>query len=113
VRVCLVEPGPVDTDFFDAVRALANQEASYGTEPPPDQLYNPMRDKPPRIMTAKLEDAARRVAALVEHPRRRLSFLRRTVWPWRLIGGLFQVAPAVGDLALSGMARRIDRERQA
>jgi short-subunit dehydrogenase len=112
VRVCLVEPGPVETDFFDAVRTLARDGSAYGTAPPPDQLYNPMRDKPPRFMTAKLEDAAHRVARLVDHPRRRLSFLRRMVWPWRLIGGLFQVVPALGDVALSGMARRIARERQ-
>jgi short-subunit dehydrogenase len=110
VHVCLVEPGPVDTEFFDAVKGLSEQAPAYGTGPPTDRLYNPMRDRPPRILTARVEDAARRIVRLVDHPRRRLSFLRRMIWPWRLVGGLFQLAPALGDLAVCGMIARVERE---
>jgi short-subunit dehydrogenase len=111
VRVCLVEPGPVDTEFFEAVRQIAGNTPSYGTGSAPDHLYNPLRDRPPRILTADVQDAARRVVRLLDHPRRRLSFLRRTIWPWRLVGALFQAVPALGDLAVSGMIRRIEQER--
>jgi short-subunit dehydrogenase len=112
VRVCLVEPGPIRTEFFDAVDALANGEPAYGIAPTPDYLYNPMRDRPPVLFTADVTDAARRITRLLDHPKRRLSFLRRMVWPWRLVGGFFQIAPGLGDIALSGMVKRIERETQ-
>lgn len=111
VRVCLVEPGPVDTEFFAAVNALAGDEPGYGIMAAPDNIYNAMRDRPPRLMTARVDDAARRIARLLEHPRRRLSFLKRMIWPWRTIGILFRVVPGLGDLALTVMVRRIERER--
>lgn len=99
VKVCLVEPGPVKTEFFAALSTLA----------PPGGEYNPLLDAPKPWMSARVEDVAHRIAQLIERPRRRLSVLRRVVWPFRLLGGLFQVCPPLGDLALSTMTRHFDR----
>ncbi len=95
VHVCLVEPGPVTTGFFDALRAQVPGATGRILEPPP------------AILTARVEDVARRIARLLDHPRRRLSVLRRVVWPFRLIGGLFQVWPALGDHLISPMPDRL------
>ena len=113
VKVCLVEPGPVATEFFDAVNRRADVPRPLGTGPPPDRIYNALRDRPPALFTARVDDVARRIVRLVDHPRRRLSVLRRMVWPFRLVGGLFQVWPWLGDLGLSAMVRRIEREEAA
>jgi short-subunit dehydrogenase len=111
VRVCLVEPGPVETGFFDAVQSLAGNASALGIGPPTDRVYNALRDRPPHLLSADPGDAARRIARLLDHPRRRLSFLRRTVWPLRILGGLIQIAPGFGDWAISGMTQRIEREQ--
>ena len=113
VKVCLVEPGPVDTEFFDAVKRMANDGAAMNVEPAPDSLYNALRDRPPKAFTADVHDAARRIVRLLDHPRRRISFLRRMIWPWRLMGGLFDLFPVLADLGMSGMMRRIEREQAA
>jgi uncharacterized protein len=99
VKVCLVEPGPVKTEFFDALMTLA----------PPGGEYNPLLDAPKPWMSARVEEVARRIVRLIERPKRRLSVQRRFVWPFRLLGGLFQVCPPLGDLALSVMTRHFDR----
>jgi short-subunit dehydrogenase len=111
VRVCHVDLGPVETGFFDAVRSLDGGPEALGIHPPPDRLYNAVRDRPPRIMTLRVEHAARRVARLVDHPRRRLALPRRVVWPMRLVSAVFALAPGLGDLAVASMIRRVDRER--
>src|SRR4029079_5689920 len=80
VSVCLVEPGPVKTEFFEALTGLT---------PQPGQ-YHPMLDAPFPWMTGRVEQVARRIVRLIERPKRRLSVVRRAVWPWRLLGGLFQ-----------------------
>ena len=50
VRVCLVEPGPVETDFFAAVQARATDGRKVlGASPPSDRIYNPVRDRPPKL----------------------------------------------------------------
>ena len=98
VKVCLVEPGPVKTEFFNALSKLA----------PPGGEYNPLLDAPRPWMVARVDRVAERIARLIDRPRRRLSLLRRVVWPFRLIGGLFQVWPALGDLALSSITRYFD-----
>ncbi len=77
VRVCLVEPGPVDTEFFDAVKSRVGGEQAKGVSPPPDNLYNALRDRPPMLFSATVEEAARRIVRLLDHPKRRLSFLKR------------------------------------
>ena len=100
VKVCLVEPGPVKTEFFRSLETLT----------PPGGEYNPLLDAPAAWMSARVEDVARRIVRLIDHPRRRVSVRRRVVWPFRLIGGLFQVWPALGDLALSSMTRHFDRK---
>jgi short-subunit dehydrogenase len=100
VTVCLVEPGPVMTEFFDAMMTLA----------PASGEYNPLLDAPSSWMSAQVEDVARRIVRLIRYPRRRLSVLKRIVWPFRLIGGLFQVWPALGDLAISTITRHFDRK---
>jgi short-subunit dehydrogenase len=99
VKVCLVEPGPVKTEFFDALMTLA----------PAGGEYNPLLDAPAPWMSAQVEDVARRIVRLIERPRRRLSVLRRVVWPFRLLGGLFQVCPPLGDLALSVLTQHFER----
>lgn len=95
VHVCLVEPGPVKTEFFNAFTKL-------GPEP---GTYHPMLDAPASWMSAPVDDVAVRIVRLIERPRRRLSVRRRFVWPWRIVGGLFQIWPWLGDLAISTMVR--------
>ena len=95
VHVCLVEPGPVSTEFFDALRARVPGASGRILEPPPGW------------MTARVEDVARRIVGLLDRPRRRISPLRRVVWPFRLIGGLFQLWPALGDHLISPMPQRL------
>ena len=105
VRVCLVEPGPVATEFLAAATALREKEDP-GQGPAPSLLERSMREPPPQFLRADAADAARRVVRLLDRPRRRLSFLRRTVWPYRMLGGLVQVAPWLGDWSLAAMAGR-------
>ncbi len=93
VHVCLVEPGPVATDFFDAAAGAGDAEPS------------PWQVVPPPFATANPDDVARRIARLIDRPRRRLSVLRRVVWPMRLMGALFRVVPALGDGAIGGLMR--------
>jgi short-subunit dehydrogenase len=99
VTVCLVEPGPVHTEFFAALSALA----------PEGGEYNPLLDAPRPWMSARVEPVAARIARLIDHPRRRISVMRRVVWPFRMVGGLFQLWPALGDLAVSSIIRHFDR----
>src|SRR5262249_20294602 len=99
VKVCLVEPGPVQTEFFQALMTLA----------PPGGEYNTLLDAPAPWMSARVEDVAQRIAGLIERPRRRLSVLRRVVWPFRLLGALFQLCPPLGDLGLSIMSQHFER----
>jgi short-subunit dehydrogenase len=110
IRVCLVEPGPVSTEFFEAVESRGDERPCLGTRPTWDGLYNPIRDRPPRIFEAHIDDAARRIVRLLDHPRRRLSFPRRFVWPWRVFGGLLRMVPGLTDLSMVEMVRRIERE---
>ncbi|AGA26074.1 SDR family NAD(P)-dependent oxidoreductase [Singulisphaera acidiphila] len=100
VRVCLVEPGPVKTEFFSALEKLA----------PENGEYNPLLDAPAPWMSARVDDVARRIVRLIEHPQRRLSVPRRFVWPWRMLGGLFRFWPWLGDLGLSTMTKHFDKK---
>lgn len=87
VTVCLVEPGPIVTEFSKAMRGLAVLGGR----------VHPVVETPAAWMTADVEDVARRVATLLDRPRRRLSVRRRLVWPFRLVGALAWMFPAVGD----------------
>lgn len=138
LRVCLVEPGPVGTDFFNAVASLkasgdrdafdagvgridearlaAVGRADYldaaALQDQGDELRkasNAFLDPPPRFLTASVETVARRVVRLIERPRRRLSVPKRFVWPWRWLGQYFQLTPWLGDAVLSNLARRADQ----
>lgn len=111
VHVSLVELGPVGTEFFDAVRLLDQEGRALGIGPPPDAVYNALRDRPPALLTIDVELAAKRIVRLLDRPRRRLALPRRVVWPFRLVGALFQLAPALGDLAISAMIKRVESER--
>ncbi len=95
VRVCLVEPGPVHTEFFDAFTRLGAEPGS----------YHAMLDAPAGWLSAPVDDVARRILRLLEKPKRRLSVRKRFVWPWRLLGGFFQLVPGLADLAVSGVVR--------
>jgi short-subunit dehydrogenase len=104
LKVCLVEPGPVKTEFFGAMGIHGPQ----GTG-----IYNPLHDPPPDILSADVDDAARRIVRLIDHPRRRISVLRRVVWPHRLVGALFQFVPWLGDLGLNKMVIHHERTIRA
>jgi short-subunit dehydrogenase len=87
VTVCLVEPGPIKTEFSDAARVRLA----------PGEKAHTVMETPSAWMTAEVDDVARRVVGLIDHPRRRLSVLRRMVWPFRALGLLSRTFPAVGD----------------
>lgn len=113
VSVSFVDLGPVSTEFFEAVRRRTDPErpaSPLGIDPPPDSLYNAMRDRPPRFMTTDVNAAARRIAGLLERPRRRLRLPRRVVWPFHIFGAILQAVPAFTDPAVSAMIRRVRRE---
>ncbi|HWE38603.1 MAG TPA: SDR family NAD(P)-dependent oxidoreductase [Isosphaeraceae bacterium] len=93
IRVCLVEPGPIATDFFAAA------------ESGPGRPYRPLVDRPLAMWNATAGLVARRVVDLFDRPRRRISPLRRVVWPFRATGLLFRLAPWLGDLAVSSLVR--------
>jgi short-subunit dehydrogenase len=99
VRVCLVEPGPVKTEFFQALQGLADRPGG----------YHPMLDAPYPWMTARAEVVARRIVGLIERPRRRLSVLRRFVWPWRLLGYLLRLSPPLADRGVVSVARFFEK----
>ena len=107
VTVCLVEPGPIATEFSDAFRKLSPD----GARP------HPVVETPSGWMTADVGDVAGRIVGLIERPRRRLSVLRRLVWPFRAMGALARAFPALGDWFVvrafrvdraSGRAERLD-----
>jgi short-subunit dehydrogenase len=87
VRVCLVEPGPIKTEFMDALSALV----------PPGEKPHPILNNTAPWMTADVQEVARRVARLMDHPRRRLSLLKRLVWPFRVLGVIARLCPPLGD----------------
>jgi short-subunit dehydrogenase len=99
VKVCLVEPGPVKTEFFDTLMTLA----------PPGGRYNPLLDAPMPWMSARVEDVAQRIVRLIERPKRRLQVLRRVVWPFRLFGALLRICPPLGDLAFANLTQHLER----
>ena len=47
---------------------------------------HPILDNAAPWMSADVEEVARRVARLLDHPRRRLSVPKRFVWPFRILG---------------------------
>ena len=96
VRVCLVEPGPITTEFMDAVRSRI----------PPGGRTDPINDNLMPWMTADVGEVARRVARLLDHPRRRVSVLRRLVWPFRLLGAMVWLCPPMGDWWVITLTRR-------
>jgi uncharacterized protein len=57
-------------------------------------------------MTADVDEVARRVARLIDHPRRRLSVLRRLVWPFRALGVIARLCPPLGDRVVVALSRR-------
>jgi uncharacterized protein len=96
VKVCLVEPGPIKTEFMDAIGTLATA----------DKQPHPILDSASPWMTAEVQDVARRVASLLDNPRRRLSVLRRFVWVFRTLGVIARLCPPLGDQVV----RRFQRE---
>jgi uncharacterized protein len=96
VTVCLVEPGPIATEFMDALSSLV----------PAQKQAHPILDNGAPWMTADVADVARRVIRLIDHPRRRLSVLRRFVWLFRFLGVIARICPPLGDRVV----RRLQRE---
>jgi uncharacterized protein len=98
VTVCLVEPGPIKTEFMDALSSLV----------PAEKHAHPILDNAAPWMTADVADVARRVTRLIDHPRRRLSVLRRFVWVFRFLGVIAWLCPPLGDRVV----RLLQRENQ-
>ncbi len=96
VRICLVEPGPIKTEFMDAIGSLV----------PAGNRTDPILDNAAPWMVADVEEVARRVAGLLDRPRRRISVLRRLVWPFRALGALAQFCPPLGDWVVVTLSRR-------
>ena len=96
VRVCLVEPGPIKTEFMDAIGSMV----------PAGGRTDPILDNAAPWMTADVKEVARRVARLLDHPRRRLSVLRRLVWPFRVLGAVASLCPPLGDRVVVTLSRR-------
>ncbi len=117
VSVSLVEPGPVSTEFFEAVVSRSSTNQAHGGTLTTAEMASAERfrefaamDPPPEWLSAKVDDVARRIVRLIERPRRRISVLRRTVWPFRVLGLLVQAFPQLGDLAISRMVKNMDRK---
>ena len=118
LRVCLVEPGPIATEFFEAVAARKPGAADAPPAPRTSALRNfldafhpshdIMTEPPPRLLTVDAEVVARRVLRLLDHPRRRVSVPRSFVWPYRALGSLVRAVPWLGDLMLDPLARRAE-----
>jgi uncharacterized protein len=98
VRVCLVEPGPIKTEFMDALSSLV----------PAEKKAHPILDNAAPWMTADVDVVAGQVANLLDHPRRRVSVLKRFVWVFRLLGVIAKLCPPLGDWVV----RRFQRENQ-
>jgi uncharacterized protein len=96
VRVCLVEPGPIKTEFMQAIGSLV----------PAGERTDPILDNAVPWMTARVDDVARRVARLLDRPRRRLSVRRRLVWPFRVLGAVAWLCPPLGDWVVITLSRR-------
>jgi uncharacterized protein len=99
VHVCLVEPGPIKTDFFNEIAPLKAHQG-----------YNPFLDAPIGLVTAPVDKAARRIVGLIRRPVRRLSVPRRFVWPWRVFGQLLEFFPVIGDVAVGSVVRYVERQ---
>jgi len=98
VTVCLVEPGPINTEFMDALGSLV----AAGERP------HPILNNTAPWMTTSVEEVARRTVRLLDRPRRRLSVTRRFVWSFRLLGALIRLCPPLGDR----LVRLLQRERR-
>ena len=115
VNVCLVEPGPVATEFFEAVASRFPGHESQGGTLTSAEAGSVDRfrefaaiDPPPAWLSARVEDVANRIVRLIEHPRRRISVLRRVVWPFRAIGAVIRAFPWLGDVAIGRMVSRME-----
>ncbi len=95
VKVCLVEPGPIKTEFMDALTArVAAGEHTH-----------PILDNAAPWMSASVQEIARRIAGLLDRPRRRLSVPKRFVWPFRILGMATRVCPPLGDRLVVAMSK--------
>lgn len=115
VKVCLVEPGPVATEFFEAVVSRFPGHESQGGNLSTAEAGSADRfrqfaaiDPPPAWTSAKVDDVAGRIVRLIEHPRRRISVLRRVVWPFRVMGSIVSTFPGLGDFAIGRMVGRME-----
>ncbi|MDB5349846.1 MAG: hypothetical protein JWN86_1093 [Planctomycetota bacterium] len=115
VSVCLAEPGPVVTEFFQAVASRFPGRGSQGGGFSAEDLASAETfrqfaaiDPPPAWTSATVDDVACRIVRLLEHPRRRISVLRRVVWPFRALGLLIRAVPLLGDIAIGRMVTRME-----
>jgi short-subunit dehydrogenase len=95
VRVCLVEPGPIRTEFTDALTSLV----------PAGGRTAPILDNAAPWMSVSVEEVAGRVIDLIDHPRRRISVPKRLIWPLRFLGALTRLCPPFGDRIVRWLQR--------
>ncbi len=95
VTVCLVEPGPIKTEFMDALSARV---AAGGRT-------HPILDNAAPWMSASVQEVASRIAGLLDRPRRRLSVPKRFVWPFRILGVVTRLCPPLGDRLVVAMSK--------
>ena len=73
---------------------------------PAGERTDPILDNAMPWMTAEVGEVARRVVGLLDRPRRRLSVLRRLVWPFRALGVFARLCPPLGDWVVVTLSRR-------
>ena len=96
VAVSLIEPGPIRTEFLS--RAMKGLESG-------DSKRQFVESWPSAIFGTPQRVAAEMLACLTT-PKRRVSVLKRAVWPMRLGGFLFQLIPPLGDWFVSRSLRK-------
>jgi hypothetical protein len=73
---------------------------------PPGGRTHPILDNTAPWMSASVEEVARRVVGLLDHPRRRLSVPKHFVWPFRALGVLTRLCPPLGDRLVVALQRQ-------
>lgn len=97
VKVSLIEPGPIHTEFLG--RALDGLEQ--------DDPGKKFVDAWPSAIFGTPQAVAAGMVACIDRPRRRVSVLRRAVWPMRVGGYIFQLFPMLGDWFVSRSLKKV------
>jgi short-subunit dehydrogenase len=96
VAVSLIEPGPIRTQFLN--RAMSGLE--------PGDHERSFVESWPQAIFGTPDQVATAMLACLKKPRRRVSVLKRAVWPMRLGGFIFKLIPPLGDFFVSRGLRK-------